>query len=782
MKTGFSFGALLVASLLLGCQTGNQTASQPANPSATPARAAASAAPSIIPAPASATPGQGHFTVTAATQVLCAGKQADCAWVAGYFTDLLKRARGLQLNTGTGEQSGAISLRLSDEKSAGIAPEAYRLDITPGGVTVTASSRAGLLYGAVSLWQLLTMRESVASSIELASVHITDAPRFAMRGLMVDSSRHFQSAAFIKSFLDDMVLHKLNVFHWHLTDDQGWRIEIKKYPRLTSIGAWRTPDEAGLKDIDPATGKPRPYGGFYTQEQIREIVAYAKDRNITIIPEIEMPGHATAAIFAYPQLGSGDAPKGVETGWGIYPQLYNVDDSTFAFLEDVLTEVMGLFPSEYIHIGGDEAIKDQWKASAKIQAQIKALNVADEKALQGYFTARIEKFLSAHGRRLIGWDEILEGGVPPSASITSWHGVDGGVVAAKSGHDAVLSPEDPLYFDWRQAAGPGEAPGAGRVNMLRKVYAFNPAPDSLTAEQQRHIAGIQANIWTEYLPQEELVANAAFPRAAALAELAWSPAQASKDWDGFMARIPAQLARYRALDIPHSESAVKVKVDSHLQSGQAVVTLANQVNFGEIHYTVDGSPPTLSSPLYRAPLTLPLPARVSAGVFYQGRLVTYPTASDVTRESLARRDSQELTLCENRRGAAVLDDAPKTGPRAVFWINATNPCWIWEKADLTGVSDITAAVGQITASRRPGAMLAPSTPDGELEVHLDSCEGERIAVLPLAPAVNNDAVTVLKAAMTPRSGVHDVCLAFTRAKPDPVWAINWVQLGPPVKP
>ena len=761
MKTAFA--ALALAALLLGCQTGVPPAPLPR------------ATVSIIPAPASVTAGQGHFTVTAATQVLCAGKEADCAWVARYFTDLVKRSRGLQLAAGTGEQSGAISLRLS----AGMGPEAYRLDVAPGGATITASSRAGLFYGAVSLWQLLTENNAAASSIDIASVHITDAPRFAMRGLMLDSARHFQSAAFVKSFIDAMALHKLNVLHWHLTDDQGWRIEIKKYPRLTSVGAWRTPDEAGLKDIDPATGKPRPYGGFYTQDQVREIVAYARDRNITIIPEIEMPGHATAAIAAYPELGSGDAPKGVETGWGVFPQLYNVDDKTFSFLEDVLTEVMALFPGSYIHIGGDEAIKDYWKASPKIQAQMRALHVADEKALQGTFTARIEKFLSAHGRRLIGWDEILEGGIPPSASITSWHGVDGGIVAAKSGHDAVLSPEIPNYLDWRQATGAGEAPGAGRINILRQVYDFNPAPDALTPEQQRHIVGIQANIWTEYLPQEELVANAAFPRAAALAEVAWSPAP--KDWDGFMARMPAQYGRYRALDIPHSETAVKVKVESRYEAGRGTVTLSNQTNFGEIHYTLDGSLPTQYSPLYRTALTVPLPTVVTAGAFQDGHLLTYPTIAKVDLASLYRRDSQDMKLCDGR-GAAVLDDAPAQGPRAVFWINAMHPCWIWEKADLSGVTAITAAVGQITASRKPAAMLAPSTPDGELEAHLDSCEGDRIAVLPLAPAVKNDAVTVLKAAMTPHPGAHDVCLLFTRAKPDPVWAINWVQLGPPSRP
>ena len=757
-----TFAALALAVLLSGCQTSNRATSPPV-------------ATSIIPAPASVTQDQGHFTVTAATRVLCPDTNADCAWVANYFTELLKRSRGLQLMTGTGgSPTGAISLRLAK----GMAPEAYRLDIVPDGVTITASSRAGLIYGAVSLWQLLTESESVASSLNLASLHITDAPRFAMRGLMVDSARHFQSAAFIKSFIDAMALHKLNVLHWHLTDDQGWRIEIKKYPKLTKVGAWRNPDEAGLKDIDPATGRPRPYGGFYTQDQVREIVAYARDRNITIIPEIEMPGHATAAIFAYPELGSGDPPKGVETGWGVFPQLYNVDDKTFAFLEDVLTEVMALFPGSYIHIGGDEAIKDYWKASPRIQAQIRDLHVADEKALQGYFTARIEKFLSAHGRRLIGWDEILEGGIPASASITSWRGVDGGIAAAKSGHDAVLSPEVPFYLDWRQASGAGEAPGAGRINILRQVYDFNTVLAVLTPQEQRHIVGIQANTWTEYLTQEELVANAVFPRAAALAEIAWSPASAPKDWDGFMARMPAQFARYRSLGIPHSETAVKVKLDSRLEAGRANVTLSNQTGFGEIHYTLDGSPPTPSSPRYSAPLSLPLPSTVTAGAFRDGHLLTYLTVGRVDLASLYRRDGQDMKLCDGR-GAAVLDDAPATGPRAVFTINPVHPCWIYEKADLSGVSSVTAAVGQITASRKPGPMLAPSTPDGELEVHLDSCEGLRIAVLPLAPAVKSDAVTVLKAAMTPQAGVHDVCLTFTRARPDPVWAINWVQFGPP---
>ncbi|MDE2493899.1 MAG: family 20 glycosylhydrolase [Alphaproteobacteria bacterium] len=751
-------------------------------------------APSIIPEPQSIVLADGHFTVTDGTPVLCAAGDSDCSWTADYLAKLVKRTRGLSLAPRTGDTAppphGAILLRrLDDLKATGA--EGYRLDVTHDGIVVSAGTRAGLFYGCVSVWELLTQTEGRAPSIDVAALHITDAPRFAWRGLMLDSVRHFQSPAFVKSFIDTMALHKLNVLQWHLTDDQGWRLEIKRYPRLTSVGAWRVPAGAGAAaDIDPATGKPRLYGGFYTQDEIRDIVAYAKRRNVTIVPEIEMPGHALAAIVAYPKLGSvKNPPKQVSSDWGVFPYLYNVDDSTFDFLENVLTEVMELFPSQYIHVGGDEAVKDQWKASPKIQARMHALGVADENALQGYFTARIGKFLAAHGRRLIGWDEILEGGVPPDATITSWRGIDGAITAAKTGHDAVLSPAPTLYFDNRQAEGPDEPPGRGAIVSLKDVYDFNPAPTSLTSEQQSHIVGLQANIWTEHIRTEDRVDYAAFPRTAALAELAWSPA-AAHDWHSFLVRLPTQLGRYRALGIRHSESALTVRVSAQFDraTNDAAVSLTNQADFGSIHYTLDGKPPTEDAPLYKAPFTLPLPSHITAGAFVNGAALTAPTSDNLTMLSLRRRNSHELKLCSNNIPLSLEDDAPVDGPRAVFMVDIMNPCWIYPHVDLTGLASIEAGVGQVPFNFQVGddirkiVLLPPQTPEGELEVHLDSCSGERIAVLPLAPAVANDTVTTLRAALAPQQGVHDLCFVFTRRSVDPIWAIDRVQLVPADKP
>ncbi|HKD21240.1 MAG TPA: beta-N-acetylhexosaminidase, partial [Rhizomicrobium sp.] len=434
-----------------------------------PAKAHAPAPPSIIPWPAHLAPAAGQLTVHDGTPIVYDAKDAETPQIARYLADVVARSHGPQLvpqaGTVDAPPPGAIVLkRLADASATG--NEGYRLEVSPGGVAISAGQGAGLFYGAVTLWQLLT--EAPSHNVVLSAVHIEDAPRFRWRGVLLDSSRHFQSPQFIKTFIDAIALHKLNVFQWHLTDDQGWRLEIKRYPLLTKVGAWRVPaGEAAQGDIDPATGKPRLYGGYYTQDEVREIVRYAAARHVTIVPEIEMPGHATAAIVAYPELGSTAAPpKAVLSDWGVFPNLYNVDDGTFRFMENVLTEVMALFPSTYIHVGGDEAVKDQWKASPKIQAEMRQLGIANEDALQSYFIQRVEKFLNAHGRKLIGWDEILQGGIAQNATITSWRGVDGAIAAAKSGHDAVLSPAPDLYFDNRQAADPGEPPGRGFVLTL----------------------------------------------------------------------------------------------------------------------------------------------------------------------------------------------------------------------------------------------------------------------------------------------------------------------------
>ena len=664
------------------------------------------AEPSLVPRPVSDVPAQGSFTVTAATPVESGAKDKAAAEAAQRFLGLMQESGALALKSGHGTQPIRF---VTDRKIAG--DEAYRLTISPSGVTIAASHPAGLFYGAVSLWQLLTA-EPGNGPVTLSARTIDDAPRFAWRGLLIDSSRHFQSAAYIKQFIDWMAVLKLNVFHWHLTDDQGWRLEIKHYPKLTEIGAWSVPaGPAAAADIDPATGKPRRTGGFYTQDQVRDIVAYAAARHITIVPEIEMPGHATAAIAAYPELGSAPvALDGASPDWGVLYSLYNVDDKTFTFLETVLTEVMDLFPGQYIHVGGDEAAKEQWKTSPVIQARIKALGLKDEDELQSWFIRRIEAFLGKHNRRLVGWDEILQGGIAPQATVMSWRGMKGALDAAHQGHDTILSPAPDLYLDNRQSADPGEPPGRGKIISLRDIYQFNPAPSELSADELRHVLGVQANLWTEHVRTEAFATRMVYPRAAAFAEMAWSPAS-RMDWDDFQARLPAERARYGRLGL----------VDDQ-------------------------------------PLPKPDPARLY---------------------------SQELKVCSPSENPLVLeDDAPIQGKRAEFLVDIGNPCWQLPQADLSAPAKLTVNVGQVPYNFQFGdgpvnyRPRPPHSPEGELEVRADSCEGAPIASLSLAPAAGNFATTELSAILPARPGRHDLCFTFTAKGQDPLWAIEWLKLEP----
>jgi hexosaminidase len=684
------------------------------------------APPGIIPMPAHFESHPGAFVIGPATRLLIP-RDPRAARVARYFADLLHQTRGIQLATdesGAAPTAHSIVFRLKPrsapaavaEESSGTrsSPEAYEVDISPDRIVLSASDPRGLLYAGVTLWQLCTSGESQGDSAAIPAMKITDSPRFAWRGLMLDSARHYQSPQFILQLIDWMSLHKLNVLHWHLTDDQAWRLQIKRYPRLTSVGAWRVPaGAAAVADIDPVTARPRLYGGFYSQETVRRIVARGLERNVTIVPEIDIPGHATAAIAAYPRLASiVPAPAVVTAAWGVYSNLYNVDEGTFEFLQNVLTEVVKLFPGKYVHVGGDEARKDQWKASPHIQARMRELGIPDEAALQSYFVGRMSRFLSAHGRRLIGWDEILEGGVAPGAAVMSWRGIDGALAAAAAGHDSVLSPAPTLYFDNRQSATDTQ-PGRVSVISLQDVYTFNPMPASLPVDQRHHILGVQANVWTEHIRTEQRVEYMTFPRAAAVAEVGWSAPQ-RLDWDGFLARLPAQMNRYRMLGI-------------HAYSEQA--------------------------------------AALPAG------------------EPRLKRSSHELHSCTNEILLSLEDDAPSSGERAVFQVDIMNPCWIFQAADLSRVTAIDAAVGQLPFDFELGAdvhvpkLNPPQTPAGELEVRIDGCDGDRIAVLPLQPAVANDAVTELPAVkLAHREGTHDLCLKFAQRSYDPLWVLDWVRL------
>jgi hexosaminidase len=666
-----------------------------------PAEAAKSI--SVIPAPAQVVMKPGAFELSSATPVhYTAGSPGE--QVAKYFVDLLQRTGGVALSATPGEAGErAIAFSLQAVEGSQVGEEAYSLDVSPKRIVVSSHSPRGLFYGAVTLWQL------AAKSPSIPALALEDAPRFRWRGLLLDSARHYQSPQFIERLIDTMALHKLNVLQWHLTDDQAWRIEIKKYPKLTEVGAWRVPaGPAAAADIDAATGHPRLYGGFYTQDQVREIVAYAAARNITIVPEIDMPGHASAAIAAYPQLGVTGKPSTVPADWGIYPSIFNVEESTLTFFEDVLGEVLTLFPSEYIHTGGDEAVKTQWHDSRRVQIRMRELGVKDEHALQSYCVQRMEKYLNGHGRRLIGWDEILEGGLAPNATVMSWRGIDGAITAAAADHDAVLSPAPTLYLDNRPLN--WARPGRGPVVSIEDVYRFDPAPAALTDAQRKHILGVQANLWTEHVRTEDRVEYMYFPRAAAIAEVGWSPA-ARIDWQSFSERLPDQLARYQSLGVGFAR--------------------------------------------------MPEPVAEKPG----------------------HRTSYQLESCSAKILLSLEDDAPLQGDRAVFLVDIMNPCWIYRAAELSDIGAIAAAVGQVPFNFQIGddvkkiPLRKPRTPAGELEVRIDSCEGEKIATLPLAPAANNYAVTELAAAaIARRTGQHDLCFMFTQAVVDPLWVLDAVQL------
>ncbi len=429
-----------------------------------------------------------------------------------------------------------------------------------GRAVVRGGGPAGVFWGAQTLRQLLgpdAFRRAPLwrTGWVLPGCEIEDAPRFGWRGVLLDVSRHFLPKADVLRFLDLLAAHKLNVLHLHLTDDQGWRVEIKRYPRLTSLGGWRERSMVGFRAGDRRDD--RPHGGYYTQDDLREIVAYATDRQITVVPEIDLPGHAQAAIAAYPELGNTDvvdtSALGVWTDWGVNPNVLNPSDATLRFYEGVLEEVLQLFPSEFVHLGGDECPKDQWRASPAAQARIKELGLADEDELQSWFIRHFDGWLTARGRRLIGWDEILEGGLAPGAAVSSWRGYEGGVAAARAGHDVVMCPEQHVYLDHRQAAGEDEPIPVGYVHTLEDVLRFEPVPPELPAEAAHHVIGTQANLWTEFTDDARDVDYRAFPRLAAFAEVAWSdlPAPAARDYPDFERRMTTHYARLDALGVEY---------------------------------------------------------------------------------------------------------------------------------------------------------------------------------------------------------------------------------------
>jgi len=559
----------------------------------------------IIPAPVSIKKNQGTFTLSQQTAFVADSLDNKAVlFLADYLQS--KRMLNIQPKANSGNDI-ANSIVLTSAGTDGLPVEGYRLTITPGKITI-AGKGAGLFYGIQTLIQLIPA--DGMASLNLPCVEIEDYPRFGYRGMMLDVCRHFFSVEFVKKYIDLIASYKFNTFHWHLTDDQGWRIEIKKYPRLTTIGSQRAQTVIGnYHDRTPQQYDNTPVGGFYTQDQIRDVVKYAADRYITIIPEIEMPGHSEAALAAYPEL-SCDASKTykVSETWGVFNDVYCPSEKTFDFLQDVLTEVMDLFPSKYIHIGGDEVPKKVWKESPFCQKLIKKLKLKDEEGLQSYFIQRMEKFVNSKGRSIIGWDEILEGGLSPNATVMSWRGEAGGIAAAQQNHNVIMSPgSGGLYLDAAQGKLSDEPVGIGGYSPLQKTYSYNPTPASLTPDQQKHILGAQANLWTEYIPTENKADYMLLPRLLAVSELDWTPL-VNKNFNDFAnVRLPYHLAWLDKNNFDYRVPPAIGAKDTIEFGSQLNAQLKPSVVGAKVYYTIDSYTPRETDLIYSTPLSYNVP-------------------------------------------------------------------------------------------------------------------------------------------------------------------------------
>jgi hexosaminidase len=738
--------------------------------------------PALIPWPAQVISSGGAFTVDDQTSICADGAASK---VAERLKATLRAVQGLDLKT-QGCDGAGIALLMSG--SAAVAdPEGYTLDVDVTGIRIVARAEAGLYYGAMTAVQLLSNTTAQGAGVRLSGMHIEDYPRFKWRGLMLDPARHFLPVAAVETLMEQMGQHKLNVLHLRLTDDQGWRIEIKRYPELTRVGAWRTPPSNG----GPG-GESGRYGGFYTQADIRAMVAFAAARHITVVPEIDLPGHAQAVIASYPELGvTGERPA-VSSNWGVNPYLYNTNTASLTFVKNVLDEVMALFPGKYVHLGGDEAIKDQWKASPAIQAQIKTLGLAGEDGLQSWFMEQIGSYLAEHGRAMVGWDEILEGGVPANATVMSWRGTQGAITAARLGHDVVLSPAPTLYFDNLQSHRDDEPAGRLTIAPLSQVYNFEVVPAALSVEEGLHVLGAQANLWSEYLLSEWYLQHAAFPRVDALSEAVWT-APARMSWSGFLERLAVQMQRYHRQSIAAADSAFAVDFEvaggrnAAIRAGGGAVMLVNQAGFGAIHYTLDGSEPDLGTKLYKEPLRLTLGATIKAAAFTDAGLPlaearTYQFSAD----TLLTRSSNQLQACPGdnlRLRLPLTPDSPATAP--VYDVDLLQSCYVYPKAPLSGVAGLRFDIARLArnfglANRKNQVKSYPArTRHGELVVYQDRCEsGPELARVALPDPATSQARQPLESAVASTVGEHDLCLMFTAPVKGPLYAIDAVKLVP----
>ena len=556
---------------------------------------------SIIPRPLSQKIETGSFIFNHDVAIVSEPKLLE---VSNYFDLYLKENYNFEFSNNN--SSKKITFKIDDSINN---DEGYELDVSKNDITIKSKYAKGAFYAVQSLLQLIPLPSS-ANTFKIACINIKDEPQFKYRGMHLDVGRHFFSVDFIKKYIDLMARLKMNTFHWHLTEDQGWRIEIKKYPKLQEIAAFRNETLIGHYNDQPHQFDGKPYGGFYTQEQIKEVVAYAKTRQVTIIPEIEMPGHSQAAIAAYPELGCTRKQVEVATKWGVFNEVYCPKESTFKFLEDVIDEVVTLFPGKYIHIGGDEAPKTNWKNCAHCQKLIKKEGLKDEHGLQSYFIARMEKYINTKGKQIIGWDEILEGGLAPNATVMSWRGTSGAVQAAKEGHDVILTPGSHCYFDHYQSENENEPLAIGGFLPLEKVYHFNPIPEGLTDKEATYVLGAQGNVWTEYMQTEKQVEYMAFPRAVALSEVLWSSPE-HKNYSDFIHRLEHYQKQLDLLDVNYANHIYSVKGKLTHVSDRLTYELNTTSSSYPIYYSTDKSFP---SKLYSTPITVDTSMHIKAVV------------------------------------------------------------------------------------------------------------------------------------------------------------------------
>lgn len=585
----------------------------------------------IIPKPVEQISKPGNFVLK---DVYAVSAENDLSDASVYFMDQIDQLIDIKLNPKHSKKVEFIENLDLDE-------EAYELEVSDNKIEIQAKNSKGAFYAVQSLLQLFPNKAGEYDEIVIPNIQIKDAPQFKYRGMHLDVARHMYSVEFIKKYIDMMARLKLNTFHWHLTEDQGWRIDIKKYPKLQEIAAFRKETLIGHYSDQPHQFDGKRYGGYYTQEQIKEIVDYAQKRHITIIPEIEMPGHSQAVIAAYPELGCTNEKVEVANKWGVFEEVYCPTETTFKFLEDVIDEVVELFPGKYIHIGGDEAPKTRWKNSAFCQQLIKEKGLKDEHGLQSYFIQRMEKYINSKGKQIIGWDEILEGGLAPNATVMSWRGTKGAIEAAKEGHDVILTPTSHCYFDYYQSDNENEPLAIGGFLPLEKVYAFDPIPKELSTEESKYVLGAQGNVWTEYMPTEQQVEYMAFPRMIALSEVLWSKPE-NKNYSDFVRRLESYQQRLDAWDVNYANHIYEVKGALKSTDGKLSYELSSTSETHPIYYSTDENYPNQE---YTDPIHMDTSMTIKAIVKKEG-------------ESIGNLFQQEINLHKAVGAKITIDKEP----------------------------------------------------------------------------------------------------------------------------